>query len=148
MDAQLSCDLGHALQVWRTHPPPHISPLLRRSLRLDGLAVSPHCSAPSSPLVVGTERRQLFWWRGGRCNRSPTALHRRSNSHTARTLPPASERWPPDRGAERDITFSIRIKNCLIDRHRHPAPILKNPVWVLRLLRSGCWKRRLHMVCN
>ena len=58
MDAQLCRDLGHALPVWRTHPPPHIS--------LDSLAVAMHCSAPLSPLVeelVGMERRHLCWQR-------------------------------------------------------------------------------------
>ena len=59
MNAQLGRDLGHALPMRRTHPPPHIS--------FDGLAVATHCSAPSSPLVNeldGIERRQLSWQRG------------------------------------------------------------------------------------
>ena len=59
MNAQLCLDLGHALPVRRTHPLPRISP--------DGLAVTPHCSAPSSPLVekvTAMERRQLSWQRG------------------------------------------------------------------------------------
>ena len=55
-DAQLLGNLRHALACWLTHPPSHISPLLRRSLRLDRLAVTTHCSAPSSPLVVGCGR--------------------------------------------------------------------------------------------
>ena len=46
--------------VRRRMSPPHIS--------LEGLAVTTHCAAPSSPLVekvVGMERRQLSWQRGG-----------------------------------------------------------------------------------
>ncbi len=58
MNAQLGSDLGNALAVWRTHPPPHIS--------FDGLAVATHCSAPSSPLVIEMEKRQLSWQRGER----------------------------------------------------------------------------------
>ena len=52
-----------------SHPPSHIS--------IDGLAVTTHCSAPSSPLVekaVGMERRQLCWQRG-----QQTADERRGN---------------------------------------------------------------------
>jgi hypothetical protein len=43
MDAQLLGTLNHALASWRTHPPSHIS--------FNRLAVTTHCSAPSSPLV-------------------------------------------------------------------------------------------------
>jgi SAM-dependent methyltransferase len=59
VNAQLCRDLGDALAVWRTHPPPHFS--------FDGLAVTTHRIAPSSPVleqVVGMERRQLSWQRG------------------------------------------------------------------------------------
>ena len=51
-----SCNPSHALPRRRTHPPSHISSLLRRSLRLDHLAVTTFCSAPSSPLVGGCGR--------------------------------------------------------------------------------------------
>ena len=41
-------NLSHALACWRTHPPSHIN--------FERLAVTTHCSAPSSPLVGGTGR--------------------------------------------------------------------------------------------
>jgi len=44
VDAELLENLSHDLACWLTHPPSHI--------RLDRLAVTTHCSAPSSPLVV------------------------------------------------------------------------------------------------
>jgi hypothetical protein len=43
VDAQLLRYSGHALPVRRAHPPSDIS--------LDRIAVTTHCSAPSSPLV-------------------------------------------------------------------------------------------------
>ena len=48
VDAKLLGNLRHAQACWRTHPPSHIS--------FDHLAVTTHCSAPSSPLVVGRGR--------------------------------------------------------------------------------------------
>jgi len=41
VNAQLLGDLGHALPLWRTHPPSHIS--------LDDIAVTTHLSFPHSP---------------------------------------------------------------------------------------------------
>ena len=46
MDPQLLGNLGHALVMGRPLPPADISPLLRRSLRLDTLAVTTHRSVP------------------------------------------------------------------------------------------------------
>ena len=48
MDVQLIGKLSHDLPRMRTHPPSHIS--------LELLAVATHCSAPSSPVVVGRGR--------------------------------------------------------------------------------------------
>jgi hypothetical protein len=48
LDAQLLGNLSHALPCWRNHPPFFIS--------FDRLAVTTHCSAPSSSLVGGTGR--------------------------------------------------------------------------------------------
>ena len=48
VDAMLLGNLSDALPCWRTHSPSHIS-FVR-------LAVTPHCPAPSSPLVGGTGR--------------------------------------------------------------------------------------------
>ena len=45
VDAQLFENLSQALSQRRTHPPAHIS--------FDRLAVTTHCSAPSSPLLGG-----------------------------------------------------------------------------------------------
>jgi hypothetical protein len=75
VDAQLCRDLGHALPVWRTHPPPHNS--------LDSLAVATHCSAQSSPLVeelVGMERPML----------SPGGWMHRSKPLNAHPIHPAA----------------------------------------------------------
>lgn len=69
VDAQLLGSPRHAVPLRWAHPPLDISPLLRRSLRLNGLAITTHWPAPSSPLVeivVGIERRQLSWQRGRR----------------------------------------------------------------------------------
>jgi len=41
VNTQLSWDLGHALPLWWTHPPSHIS--------FDGLAVTTHWSCPQAP---------------------------------------------------------------------------------------------------
>ena len=51
---------GLHVAVRRAHPPSHVS--------FDGLAATIRRIAPSSPLVdnvVGMERRQLSWQRGG-----------------------------------------------------------------------------------
>jgi hypothetical protein len=59
MDAELFGNLGNTLSLRWAHTPFHLS--------FYGLAVTTHCSAPSSPLVVKmvvAERRQLFWQRG------------------------------------------------------------------------------------
>ena len=48
MNAQLLGNVSHALACWRTYPPSHIS--------FDRLAITTHCSAPSSPLVGSTGR--------------------------------------------------------------------------------------------
>ena len=50
MNAQLCRDLGHAVAVRWSHPPPHIS--------LNSFAVKLHCSAPSSSLVEECSRQR------------------------------------------------------------------------------------------
>jgi hypothetical protein len=55
VSTQLCADLGHALTLWRTHPPSRIS--------FDGFAVATHWSCPQAPLVIEMERRQLSWQR-------------------------------------------------------------------------------------
>jgi len=51
VDPQDLCNPGHVLQVWLANPVPYMSLMLRKSLLLGGLAVTPNCSTPSSPGV-------------------------------------------------------------------------------------------------
>ncbi len=52
MNPQICCDLGHALTLWRTHTPSHIS--------LDGLAVQTVSTTPSSPLGDRNGEASIF----------------------------------------------------------------------------------------
>lgn len=58
MNAQLCRDLGHAVAVRWSHPPPHIS--------LNGFAVTTHWSCPQAPGWMD-QRGDIFPETGGCC---------------------------------------------------------------------------------
>ncbi|MBM5785942.1 MAG: transposase family protein, partial [Cyanobacteria bacterium K_DeepCast_35m_m1_288] len=108
----------------RTYPPSHIS--------LNGLAVTTHSPAPSSPLVKsgGLERRQLCWQRGRSVEAEALSSTKRGRFRRAQPMLSAAARGP---GTDFESTMGHGRGRARPPEEPRPVPRLRasgsNLVW-------------------